>query len=273
MNNLTKIRAVWSNLEDNYKRYCKEETALTREEYLKTLLAFECGKPNLTLVRSVLGNEINTYSGDDAKAYDALFSTMERVGKALVDNADIISNLDEFCYMTIDSKPADKNKRQVSIVLSDYNFYSVYSCTPIQAALAAGAFTDYAGEGDEYYSVDTQGDFYKYFKNSQSVALFIYKYRKDDIEHTVFNDKVYAILIELVKRKSVIEDFSIIAPELYVYQNNRVTIGGAVYKLPGNKAVEALKFEDKYCTGIEVSFLRKTLNTARGRKEDVIFVR
>ena len=92
---LEKIFKVWNNLEDSYNKYCKSNKYITRKAYLKELLAYEDDVPNLTVLRSILGEEISTYNDTQMQQYTALFDKFERIAESL-NTAEVIKNLDEF---------------------------------------------------------------------------------------------------------------------------------------------------------------------------------
>lgn len=271
MNNLSKMEKVWEDLEKGYADQCKKGKAMTREEYLKDLLAFEGGKPNLTLLRSILGKEINTYSADEIHVYDSLFAMFEKVASRLEINSEVISDLDVFCHESIEGNLASEEKTTI-VNLSDYGFYSIFQYTPLRKALQAEVFADYVSANGDCYSVDTQNELYRYFRTEEEVALFISNYWKGKIEKTDFNNKVYVVMMSLIRAHEKFDDVALLAPELYVAKRGRVSLGGKFYPFKASSAVVLKGYKDEHCTMGCAKYVRTTLNTKRGIAEDVIFL-
>lgn len=265
---LEKIFKVWDNLEDSYSKYCKSNKYITRKAYLKELLAYEDDIPNLTVLRSILGEEISTYDDTQMQQYTALFDKFERIAESL-NTAEVIKNLDEYC-----SGDFEQDAVEEELSLEDYKIFKHDAYTSIENAIVDRVFGNYVSRtGDEYY-IDVNGDLFKYFKTQTDVALYIYNYKNGRIAKTEFNNTVYLVAMYLVRNHYKIEDFCIVAPELVLRTTRSIKLGKTTVKLKDTIAVSDANYsEAPDCSITGISFNRCNVTNAAGLEDDVIFVR
>lgn len=271
MSNLEKMLQVWKNPEESYQKYCKRYGAVTRDEYLEMLLAYEGGSANLTLLRSAIGAEVNGYTEEEARAYSELFDYLGMVAKNMKDCDSVIADLDVFCS-NIDETSANDEMERTSISLMDFNFFSVKDNMPIQRALQNGIFFDYVDPSGQPFPVDCTGESYLAFRTQQDFAMFIYKYRENMIAKSEFYDKAYLIAIYLVKNKSKIEDLCMVAPELYTVGRGRLKLGKNSLQTKSLELIEDSGFSDKYCESSGIRFYRANLKDVTEKTQDAILV-
>lgn len=140
MKNLEKVVKVWTNLESSYTGYKKSHKSVNRADYLKKLLAWDTNGANITGVRNLLHDEIDTYDAKEAATYSELFDELDKTAERLASYSGEIENLDEWVQGVMESDLAKDAVNAVVYTADDFTLLSNHTYAEARDILAAGYF-------------------------------------------------------------------------------------------------------------------------------------
>lgn len=226
MKNLEKIAKVWSNLEDSYAAYRKSHKSVSRADYLKKLLAWDTNGANITGVRNLLHDEIDTYNAEEADEYTMLFDTLNKVADRLAAYSGEIEDLEDW-VVNGDTRSLAKSSITATVFTAkDFNLLNNHSFMEARDILADGYFCNTVimdENGDiRSYEFNKNDKFYRFFHTKNDAALFFKNYKESDSK---FLESVRDIIAHRIVNKLGLDNCAFVSDEIYAMTSRTATVG------------------------------------------------
>lgn len=226
MKNLEKVVKVWTNLESSYTGYKKSHKSVNRADYLKKLLAWDTNGANITGVRNLLHDEIDTYDAKEAATYSELFDELDKTAERLASYSGEIENLDEWVQGVMESDLAKDAVNAVVYTADDFTLLSNHTYAEARDILAAGYFCntvvmDKNGEIRKY-EFNNDDKFYRFFHSKNDAAMFFRNYKESDSK---FLESVRDIIAHRIINRLGLDNCAFVSNENFATTSRTATIG------------------------------------------------
>ena len=245
MKNLEKVEKVWTNLEDSYAKYKKTHRSVNRVDYLKKLLAWDVNGANITGVRNLLHDEVDSYDAEEAAEYTDLFDMLNKTAECLENYSGEIEDLDSWIGLTVLSGLNDSTSNYKSFKVEDFSLLCGHAVQEARDILAAGYFCntvvlDKNGEIHSY-EFNKEDRFYRFFHSQNDAVSFFTQYKDTGSK---FLEKVRDIIAYRVINKLRLDNCAYISGEIYAITSKTAYVGNVKFAISKqNHVASDLKFK------------------------------